>query len=132
MSRYNQDTRHSNPSFSLSAFSIREQIQILTIKKPAHLGSKSPVRLALNSSFHPPPKNVLRSSGWASHHTEAFSMVAGGYKRTNITCRRAVKQVRFHLRLNSERPFNPIQLLHVRYRGRTATPTPKSVYLLSL
>src|SRR5262245_30336837 len=52
MSRYNQDTRHSNPSFSVSAFSIREQIQILTINKPAHPGNKAPERLALNSSFH--------------------------------------------------------------------------------
>src|SRR5262249_5423673 len=59
MSRYNQHTRHSNPSFSLSAFSIREQIQILTIKKPAHPGNKSPERLARNSSFHTPSEERL-------------------------------------------------------------------------
>src|SRR5262245_41682088 len=52
MSRYNQHTRHRNPSLSLSAFSIREQIQILTLKKPAHPGNKASERLALNSSFH--------------------------------------------------------------------------------
>src|ERR671918_334048 len=54
MSRYNQDTRHSNTSFSLSVFFIREQIQILTIKKTAHPGNKSPERLALNSPIHVP------------------------------------------------------------------------------
>src|SRR5215813_11644256 len=77
------------------SFSIREQIRILTIKKPAHPGNKSPEWLALNSSFHTPPQNVLRSSVGPHITLEAFSMVAGGYKRTNITCRRAVKQFDF-------------------------------------
>jgi len=58
-------------------------------------------------------------------------MMAGGYKRTNITCRRAVKQVRFQLRLNSEQPFNPIQLPHVRIVvAGLKSSIPKSVYLL--
>jgi hypothetical protein len=39
-------------------------------KKTAHPGKKLPERLALKLSFsYPPPKNVLRSSGLASHYS---------------------------------------------------------------
>src|SRR5262249_40061825 len=71
-------------------------------RKSRWLGSK------LSSSF-PPPKNVLRSLVWPQVMLEAVSMMGEAcYNGTNITCRRAVKQVRFQLGLNYERPFNPI------------------------
>src|SRR5215471_8754473 len=77
MSRYNQHTRHSNPSFSLSAFSIREQIQILTIKKPAHPGNKSPERLARNSSVHTPSEERLAFL-WLGLTSHGSLLVGGG------------------------------------------------------
>jgi hypothetical protein len=95
MSRYNQDTRHSNPSFSLSAFSIHEQIQILIIKKPAHPGNKSPERLALNSSAHFPLRwERFAFLGLASDHARSrLVMGEACYRPINITRRKCVKTV---------------------------------------
>jgi len=96
MSRYNQYTRHGKLSFSVSAFFIYEQIQILTIKKPAHPGNKSPERLALNSLFHSPSEERLAfvwfglTSRW-----KPFSMMGEAYERTNITRGRTVKTLYF-------------------------------------
>jgi hypothetical protein len=54
-------------SVSYQQFRIKRNLQ--ETKKPAHLGKKIAEAAGSKLSFSfPPPKNVLRSSGLASHH----------------------------------------------------------------
>src|SRR5919108_1547718 len=129
MSRYNQDTCHSNPSFPSQH--IREQFQILTIKKPAHPSNKSPERLALNSSFHTPFEERLTFL-WLGL-TSYGSLLDGGGR---------LQAQKYHLphscqagSISAQVEFwttlNPIQLRHVRITVVGLKPSiPKSVYLL--
>src|SRR4029453_10716792 len=76
-------------------------MQILTIKKPAHPGDKSPERLALNSHFHFPLRRTsCVPPVWPSITGEDLSMMGEAcYERTDITWRRTVKGILFHLRM---------------------------------
>jgi hypothetical protein len=70
-------------------------------KKPAHPGNKSPERLASNSPFHIPLRRTsCVPPVWPHITVEALSLMGEAcYERTDITRRKTVKEILFHLRM---------------------------------